>query len=128
MHTHIIHALNLDQLDDKLVNFPLSKEERIKYIKIFLNKIYLDGIDKGTDLENNRLKRVKEVKIQKFNKFYQDLKEYIEEKILKAEKRVYREKYRGLYNYYKPKKNKRKIINVKPKNDHPKKFKQKTIW
>jgi hypothetical protein len=120
--------MNLEQLDDKLVNFPLSREERLEYIKVFLNKRYLDGIDKGTILENARIKKIEKIKIKKFDKFFLQFKEYVEEKILRAEKRVYREKYRGLYNYYEPKKTKRKKLKKKPVEKPPVKLKQKNIW
>lgn len=120
--------MNIDQLDEKLINTPLSKGERLGYIKIFLKKIYLDGIDKGTSLENIRIKKIQNIKDKKFDRYFTNFCNYLEEKILIAEKRVYREKYKGRYNYYKPKKAKKKKPPIQKKIISQKIFKQKALW
>lgn len=126
MYTHTV--MTIDQLDSKLICEPLSKEERLNYIKIFLDKIYLTGIDKGTVLEQARIKKINYLKDQKFEAYFQGFCEYIEENINIAEKKVYREKYKGRYNYYKPKKKKSPKKEKTTKPEKPKKYFQHQLW
>lgn len=117
-HTYL---MNIDQLDEKLVHEPLSKNQRIALINAFLNRIYLQGIDKGTLLEQSRLIRIAALKKKMFDKKYELFLDKVEDLINIHEKRVYREKYKGRYNYYVPKKpaKSKKTVTI---------YKQQHLW
>lgn len=116
--------MDIEQLDKKLINSPLSKKERINYIKIFLNKIYLQGIDKGTKLEQSRIKKIQFLKDRKFKLYFQNFSIFIEDLINISEKKIYREKYKGRYSYYKPKRKKK----LKKNNQIEFKYKQSYLF
>lgn len=115
---HTTH-MDIDQLDEKLITEPLSKGQRLDYIKAFINKSYLKGIDDGTRLEQSRLLKISRYKQRAFNKKYESFLDKLEDLINIFEKRVYREKYKGRYNYYKPK---------KPRRKKPSTYKQQQLW
>lgn len=111
--------MKIDQLDEKLVTEPLSKQKRLELIKVFINKAYLNGIDRGTELERSNRIKIAMFNQKKFNKKYESFLDKLEDLINIHEKRVYREKYKGRYKYYKPK---------KPRRRKPSKYKQQQLW
>lgn len=118
--------MNLYQLDEFIITSPLSKEKRIEYLKLFFNKAYLNGIDRGTNLEIIRQEKIKKLHKQRLSSKFQIILDDLYNLINISEKRVYREKYKGRYNYYKQKTNRpKKIKKVKPK---PTNYKISELW
>lgn len=109
--------MNLHQLDEYIVSTPMSQKKRIEYLKVFIDKAYLKGIDRGTTLEHIRQEKIKKLHEKiittKFKKLMDDIYDFIQT----AENRVYREKYKGRYNYnyYIPKKKRQ----AKPRDYKP---------
>lgn len=121
--------MNLFELDDFIISAPISQERRIEYLKIFLNNAFLRGIDKGTNLEISRRKKIELIHLKRLENSYQLFLDDIFDLINIAEKKVFRQKYRGRYNYYKSKKpHKIKTNNIKKSKVNKANFQVVDLW
>lgn len=112
--------MDLLKLEEYLITTPLSHQQRQEYLKVFLNNAYLKGIDRGTSLEISKLHKLKQLHDARINKKFKKLLDDIYDLIQIEENRVYREKYKGRYNYYKKKPKEKIKITTK--------FKPAALW
>jgi len=91
--------MKADNLDVIYITTPMSREERISLLNKFQQAAFLQGIDKGTFLENCKVERFNKYKQRKMRKQMQELVDYINDNMQKGIKRFKRRKYRGRYKY-----------------------------
>ena len=89
--------MKIAYVDELFITTPMSQEERFKLLKKLQEGAYLQGIDKGTELERDtkiKLENIREQKIRKeFNEVFDRLTEYIHIGV----RRHKRAKYKGRY-------------------------------
>ena len=101
-----------ENLDVIYITTPMPKEERLALLKKFQQAAFLQGIDKGTFLENCKIERLEKYKERKMKKQMHELVDFINDNMQPGIKRFKRRKYRGLYKY--PKKGKSKSPVTSP--------------
>lgn len=107
-HTHL-HVMDLEELDDIIINRPLSKEKRLAIYNQFLQKAFLKGVDKGTLLEISRQNKLEAIHKKKIETRLNEIIEETNDWVNKELPRFKRLKYRGVYKYPKKKKKKNKV-------------------
>ncbi len=103
---------NLNRIDKLYIEDPMTYEERISLLKKFQEVIFLQGIDKGTELEICRRERMENFRKMVVRKKFMHLMDYMNEVISVGVERNNRKHYRS--PKYKNKKEK-KIAEAREK-------------
>lgn len=95
--------MDLKYIDDLYLSQPMSEQERLDLLKRLKEISYLDGIDKGTVLEQDTILKIQSMREKRFRQEFHQLMEDCNDLINEGIRKNKRAKYKGRYHYPKKK-------------------------